>query len=163
MPDSDLKQKEQKDSIQFLAKYGDWVAVKKITCDENTEPLDIIRFFASVSDSFDRKTSESIAKLVDTSKIDAEINEMIPEDKGRFTSEEIAKALSSAQGPKVGKVINELTFGLEMEKKDINTLKEVCKTYAVRRALEKTKVRIDYNKLEVLVKKSGRYGSRKKK
>ena len=163
MPDNDLKQKEQKDSIQFLAKYGDWIAVKKIACDEHTQPLDIIKFFASVSDSFDRKTIEAIAKMVDVSKIDEVINEIIPEDKGRYTAEEAAKALSQAQGPKVGKIINELTEGLELEKKDLNAVKEVCKTYAVRKALEKTKIRIDYCKLEALVKKSGKYGPRKKK
>jgi hypothetical protein len=60
----------EQDHIEFYGKIGKWVAVKKLKMDENTEPLEVVRFLASVHDSTDRKIWEFLGKEIDLEALD---------------------------------------------------------------------------------------------
>jgi hypothetical protein len=48
------------DSIEFLAKYKDWLAVKKISITNDTKPEEIVLQLAGIRQSLDRKAFEMI-------------------------------------------------------------------------------------------------------
>jgi hypothetical protein len=57
------------DSIEFLAKYKNWVAVKKITITETTAPEEIVLGLSGIRQSVDRKSFELLG--INTATIDA--------------------------------------------------------------------------------------------
>lgn len=57
------------DSIEFLAKYKNWIAVKKIAITETTAPEDIVLGLSGIRQSVDRKSFEILG--VNTAAIDA--------------------------------------------------------------------------------------------
>jgi hypothetical protein len=61
MPDSD--------SIEFLAKYKNWLAVKKISISEDTKPEEIALQLSSIRQSIDKKSFEILG--IDTNALDA--------------------------------------------------------------------------------------------
>ncbi len=60
---------EENDSIEFLAKYKGWVAVKKIHIDTGTKPEEIAAQLAGIMQSMDRKSFELLG--IDTARLDA--------------------------------------------------------------------------------------------
>jgi hypothetical protein len=60
---------DDSNSIEFLAKYKDWVAVKKIRIDASTKPEEIVAQLAGIRQSIDKKAFELLG--IDTAKLDA--------------------------------------------------------------------------------------------
>ncbi len=57
------------DSIEFLARYKNWLAVKKISINEKTPTEEIVLQMASIRQSVDKKSFELLG--IDTAKLDA--------------------------------------------------------------------------------------------
>ena len=49
-------------SIQFIANYDDWKAIKKQTITEKTDPLTVMEFLASLTTSVDTKVEVNLKK-----------------------------------------------------------------------------------------------------
>ena len=58
----------QSDAIAFLAKYKDWVSIKKMSIDENTKPEEIAAHLSSIRIAADRKEAEILG--VNTEPLD---------------------------------------------------------------------------------------------
>ena len=59
---------QDSDSIEFLAKYKSWLAVKKITIREDTKPEEIALQLSSIRQSIDKKSFEILG--IDTVTLD---------------------------------------------------------------------------------------------
>lgn len=57
------------DSVEFLARYKNWLAVKKIHIDESTKPEEIVLQLSSIRQSVDKKSFELLG--IDVAKLDA--------------------------------------------------------------------------------------------
>ncbi len=58
----------EKGIIQFIAKYGSWVSVKKLSVDEKTDPITVMEFLASLGTGIDHKVEENLVRMVDLGK-----------------------------------------------------------------------------------------------
>jgi hypothetical protein len=122
------------DSIEFSAKYGSWVAVKRITIHGDTKPAEVAAHLASVRQSIDRKSFEILG--IDTAKLDA-FSESMKSKKSysnlaqaieRMGSADAKKAIADACAGKpeltqiagaylIGKVIRSAGFDVEVNLK----------------------------------------------
>ncbi|MBN1940849.1 MAG: DUF2666 family protein [Candidatus Diapherotrites archaeon] len=132
-------------TIQFVANYDDWKAVKKIAVNEKTDPKTVMEFLAGLSMSFDNKIGENLAKVVELQKLDAAINEM---SFGK-TEAEVANVLREINTRKIGAVINEICEKPELQKNEQKELKGFCRVYATKKALLKCDFNIDYSGVEI--------------
>ena len=132
-------------TIQFLANYDDWKAVKKLKIEDATDPKTIMEFLASLGTSLDNKVEENLAKIVDLKKLDAVLNEL---SFGK-TEEEIANVLKEINTRKISSVINEICTVPELQKNEQKELKGFCKLYATKTALKKCDFNIDYSGIEI--------------
>lgn len=62
------------DGISFMAKYKDWVSIKKLSIDANTKPEEVSAHLSSIRLATDRKTAQILG--VDTDALDAYASEM---------------------------------------------------------------------------------------
>ncbi|MCX6801846.1 MAG: DUF2666 family protein [Candidatus Diapherotrites archaeon] len=136
----------ENEGIQFVAKMGNWVAVRKLTVEEKTDPIMVMEFLAGLSVSFDGKMEEFLGKAVETAKLNAAIDEATASlgkgEKG------ISEAIAQVNSIAVNKTINEICEKPELQKKEIEELKEFCKILAMRKALMKAGLRIDFSTIE---------------
>jgi len=136
----------ENEGIQFVAKMGNWVAVRKLTIEQKTDPITVMEFLAGLSVSFDHKIEEFLAKAVDTAKLNAAIEEATANlGKGE---KRISEAIAQANGATVNKAINEICEKPGLQKKEIDGLKEFCKVLALRKALKKAGLKIDFTTIE---------------
>ncbi|MFA5126308.1 MAG: DUF2666 family protein [archaeon] len=63
-------------SIQLVANYDDWKAVKKQTITEKTDPLTVMEFLAGLTNSVDNKVEANLKKKVALDKLDKAINDL---------------------------------------------------------------------------------------
>ena len=59
----------EKDSIEFLAKYKDWIAIKKMSITEEVKPEEVAFHLASIRQTIDRKAFEILG--IDTKELDS--------------------------------------------------------------------------------------------
>jgi len=133
------------ESIQFVANYGSWKAIKKLRVEVATGPRTIMEFLASLGTSFDRKIEESLRKLVDLDKVDNAIAE-IEERKGK---EAVSETIAEVSSRKVNSVINEICTKPELQKNEQKELIGFCKVYAMRKALAKTGLMVEYSSIAI--------------
>lgn len=148
------------EGIQFIAKMGNWVAVRKLSVEEKTEPLMVMEFIAGLSVSFDRKIEEFLAKEVEIEKLNTAIDEELEGIKkgARGVSEVLAKI----GGAKLGRVINELCDSKARQPKEKKELKEFCKIFALRKAFRKLGLKVDYSTIETPAIKAAMKKAKKK-
>ena len=132
------------DQIQFIAKVGKWVAIKKLSITDKTEPFTVACFLATLDDTFDRKIKDNLSERVDFKRIDEFIKE-ISGKKGKKTEEEIAKLLKEMSGAKLTRVINSAINTDGLEKKEAKALQEFGKVYATRAILDAIGLHYAYN------------------
>jgi len=132
-------------SIQFMANYDDWVAIKKLKIEDKTDPRTIMEFLASMMISVDRKVEQNLGRLVDLKKLDAFLDEL-PAGKSEA---EIAEILKSASSGKVNGVIKEITEIESLQKNERKELAGFCKVYAFKKALGKAGLSVDYSGVEI--------------
>ncbi len=146
-----------KDTLQFIGKLGEWVAVKKLTVEEGIEDKDILFFFSSIYNTLGRKADEYVEKVFpEVIKLQEEV---LPE--GRRSEKTISEVLAKVFGPGVGRKINEIIEGKDLEKAEKEAAKEIIRVYLVRKALEKLGVFLDYGHAYTYLKPKVR--GRKKK
>ncbi len=128
-----------KDTIQFIGKLGQWVAVKKLTVEEGITDKDILLFFSSIYNTIGRKADEYVEKVF------PEVSEILSTlPVGRRSEKSIAEVVAKVFGPGVGKKINAILEGRKLEKNEKEALKEMLRVYLLRKSLEKMGVFLDY-------------------
>ncbi|OQA31913.1 MAG: hypothetical protein BWY55_00210 [archaeon ADurb.Bin336] len=130
-------------SIQLVANYSDWKAIKKITITEKTDPLNIIEFLASLTGSVDGKVESNLKKIVDLEKLDKTIDEL------GLTKGDAVKALEEINSRKIAKVINEISANPNYQKNQQKEIGEFLKTYATRKTLKACGLMVDYSQIEI--------------
>ena len=132
-------------SIQLIANYDDWVSIKKLKIEDKTDPRTVMEFLASLTISVDRKVEQNLGKLVDLKKLDAMLAEL-PAGKSEA---EIAEILKAASSGKVSGVINEITAVESLQKNEQKELAGFCKVYALKKALGKAGLSVDYSSVAI--------------
>ena len=132
-------------SIQLIANYDDWVSIKKLKIEDKTDPRTVMEFLASLTISVDRKVEQNLGKLVDLKKLDAMLAEL-PAGKSEA---EIAEILKAASSGKVNGVINEITAVESLQKNEQKELAGFCKVYALKKALGKAGLSVDYSSVAI--------------
>ncbi|MDD5163137.1 MAG: DUF2666 family protein [Candidatus ainarchaeum sp.] len=132
-------------TIQFVANYDEWQAVKKLGIDEKTDPKTIMEFLASLGTSLDNKIEANLGKIVDLKKIDAAISEL----KIGKTDSEIAEILADVNSRKINAIINEICEKEGRQPNEQRELKGFCRVYAMKTALKKCGLNVDYSGIEI--------------
>ncbi|MCK4327759.1 MAG: DUF2666 family protein [Candidatus Diapherotrites archaeon] len=121
--------------IEFFADAGKFRAVKKLKVDENTEPMFVARFLASVQDTLVRKTRDYMGGDLPMDKLDEIVGEICGAEKGRkgwklkgrVSEEKIGQCLAAARGSKATRMINEVVEGKKA--------RELAKAYVLQTTL----------------------------
>ncbi len=134
------------DGIQFVANYGDWIAVKKLKIDEKMDARTIMEFIASLGFSFDRKIEENLRREIELGKLEAVLQEEL-EGIGKGEAG-ISAALAKTNGARVGRTIKEICEKPELQKKEKKELGEFCRVFALRKALGAAGLKVNYSEIE---------------
>jgi len=129
--------------IQFMANYSGWKAIKKLKVEPATDPRTVMEFLASLGMSFDRKIEENLRKVVELDKVDAAIEE------AGIGKRDVADAIAEVNSRKVNSLINEICKKPELQKNEQKELIGFCKVYAMRKALLKAELNIDYSSIKI--------------
>ena len=130
-------------SIQLVANYADWKAIKKITVTEKTNPRTVAEFLASLTMSVDNRIEANLRKIVDLDKVDKAIAEI------GIGKKDTAKAIEEVNSRKVSAVINEITAIETLQKNEQKELQQFCKAYAMRKALQAAGIVVDYSEIDI--------------
>ncbi len=125
---NDKQGDHMEDKIDFIARHGKWIVVKKMDIDENTEKIDIARLLISIRETLDRKIFEYLDDDFDLRKIDNIASEIVPD--GRLTEEKIAQAL---------KKLNSAEISRKLEGDKLK--KEIAKQILTEKVLQKLKLK----------------------
>ena len=148
------------EGIQFVAKLGDWVAVRKLTVEEKTEPMQVMEFLAGLSVSFDGKIEEFLGKEIDIQGLSSAVEEEM-EGIGKGVKG-IEEALAKVNGAKIGRAINELCDAKGWQPKQTKELKEFCRVFALRKAFKTAGLKVDYTTIETPAIKAANKKAKKK-
>lgn len=131
-------------TIQFIAKDGDKVVIKKLKPDEH-HPIDVVFFLSSTLDSMYNWIENYLKKAIDLEPIEKAVNDIV--EGKRLSKNAVAEIVITVNGPKINKLINQLTEPLAetYQKKELNALQTLLKAYALRKAFEKLGLKVDYN------------------
>ncbi len=87
---------EQEDSIEFLAKYKDWVAIKKMGIKPGTTPEEVAFHLAGIRQSLDRKAFEILG--IDTASLDSYAAQLVGNSRKSYASlAEVVQKLGSGE------------------------------------------------------------------
>jgi hypothetical protein len=136
----------QEKFIQFVANYDGWVAIKKLKIEAATDPRSILEFLASLTTGIDRKVEENLGKIVELGKLKAAVESVFAGGKG---ADAISEAIAAVNSPTVNKTISEITEKPEFQKNEQAELQGFCKAFAMRHALKKCGLMIDYSEIEI--------------
>ena len=122
--------------IEFIADAGKFRAVKKMHVDDNTEPINVARFLASVQETLARKTRDYIGEDLPVDELDeivagicgAERKKKGWKLKGRVSEEKLSQCLAEAKGVKASRQINEIIEGKKA--------RELAKAYVLQTTLD---------------------------
>ncbi len=124
----------ESDSIEFLAKYKNWVAVKKISIAEGTKPEEIVLQMSSIRQSVDKKSFELLG--IDTAKLDAYADTMTSGKRKSFGS--LAEVVQKLGAAEVKEVVKGAAGGRE-------ELAEIASTYLFRKTVQNLAFDFDVN------------------
>lgn len=130
-------------SIQFVANYADWKAIKKQTITEKTDPLTVMEFLASLTTSVDSKVEFNLRKKVNLAKLDLAIDSL------GLAKGDAIKALEEINSRTISKAINEISSIPELQKNQQKEVGEFCKAYATRKVLKACGLLIEYSQIEI--------------
>jgi len=130
-------------SIQFIANYDDWKAIKKQTITEKTDPLTVIEFLASLTKSVDGKVESNLRKIVALDKLDKAIDEL------RLAKGDAVRAMEEINTRKVSSVINEISNIPTLQKNRQKEVGDFCKAYATRKCLKACGLMVDYSQIDI--------------
>ena len=130
-------------SIQLIANYDDWKAVKKQTITEKTDPLTIMEFLAGFTKSVDAKVEFNLRKIVALDKLDKVIDEL------GLAKGDAVRAMEEINSRKVSSVINEISEVERLQKNQRKEVADFCKAYASRKCLKACGIVVDYSQIEI--------------
>jgi hypothetical protein len=130
-------------SIQFIANYDDWKAIRKQTITEKTTPLVVAEFLASLTNSVDGKVEANLRKIVALDKLDKAIEEL------GLAKGDAVRAMEEINTRKVSSVINEISAVPTLQKNQQKEVADFCKTYATRKCLKACGLMIDYSQIQI--------------
>lgn len=122
------------DSIEFFARYKDWVAVKKISIKEGTRPEEIALQISSIRQSVDKKSFEILG--LDTKALDAYAETLTKGARKSFPA--LAEVLQKLGTKEVKESLKTATGGKE-------ELAEIAATYLFRRVVQGLQFDFDLN------------------
>jgi len=120
-----MSSEESNESIEFYARYKNWVAVKKITIREDTKPEEIVAQIASIRQSIDRKAFEILG--IDTQALDAYAASLTKDMRKSYSN--LAKIVESLGKQEAKEQISKATGGKP-------ELEEIAATYLFRRVVQ---------------------------
>ncbi|MFH1587177.1 MAG: DUF2666 family protein [Candidatus Diapherotrites archaeon] len=129
--------------INFIANYDDWVSIKKLKIEPETDGRMVAEFLASLGTNIDGKIEQNLGKIVDLSRVDAAIAEL------ELGKKDTGKALEEVASRKVNSVIKEITELPELQKNEIKEMQQFCKVYAMRKALKQCGLQVDYSEIDI--------------
>lgn len=112
--------------ILFDAEVGKWVCIKKLSVDENTEPVEIAAALFSIGESINKKVWDFLKQEFDLEKVDEYVKELVGQ--GRTSGKKIEEVFAKINSPTTGKFLKTIT----PTKKG----REILKIYITRKALE---------------------------
>lgn len=124
----------ENESIEFVAKYKNWVAVKKIQIREGTAPEEIVLQLAGIRQSVDRKSFEILG--IDTQAIDAYAAEFTKGTRKSFSA--LAEVVQKLGTKEVKERLKAATNGKEQ-------LTAIAQTYLFRRVVQGLQFDFDVN------------------
>ena len=130
-------------TIQFIANYDDWKAIKKIRITEQTDPRSVAEFLAGLTTSVDNKIEDNLRKVVELGKVDAAIDEL------ELGKKDTAAAIEEVNSRKISGAINEVTKLEKFQKNEQRELQQFCRAYAMRKALKACGITVDYSNVEI--------------
>jgi len=131
---------EEKDSIDFLAKYKDWIAIKKMSISDDTKPEEIAFHLASIRQTIDKKAFEVLG--IDTRQLDELANKIT--SGARKSYKALAEAIASLGSQEARDIVAKACNGKE-------ELQEVANAYLLRRVVQNLGFDFDVNQ-EMLAK-----------
>lgn len=127
------------EGVQFIAKLGDWVSVKKLKMEKGIEAREVAEFLISLVMSANRKIEEFLAQ-----EIDFEIIEKVVDE------ENIEEPLKVLENSAVKRAIKQAIKKREsLDKKIVKELEELARVFTLRYALKKAGYKIDYSDVEI--------------
>jgi hypothetical protein len=130
-------------SIQFIANYDEWKAIKKQTITDKTDPLTVMEFLASLTTSVDNKVEFNLKKKVALDKLDKAINDL------GLARGDAVKALEEINSRTISKTINEISQIPELQKNQQKEVADFCRAYATRKCLKACGLLLDYSQIEI--------------
>jgi hypothetical protein len=130
-------------SIQLIANYDDWKAIRKQTITEKTDPLTVAEFLAGLTSSVDSKVEFNLRKKVDLAKLDKVIEEL------GLAKGDAVKALEEINSRSISKVINEISQIPELQKNQQKEVGDFCRVYAFKKVLKACGLMVDYSQIEI--------------
>ena len=125
---------DSSDSIEFLARYKSWLAVKKIHISEDTKPEEIALQLSSIRQSIDKKSFEILG--IDTASLDSYATQLTGGARKSYGKlAEIVQKLGTAEAKEIaakacrGRV----------------ELSEIASTYLFRKAIQNLTFDFDVN------------------
>ncbi len=129
-------------SVEFSAKWKDWIAVKKITIREDTKPEEVAFSLASIRQSIDRKAFELFGEYINIRELDDYASRIASNRKKNFKDmAEVIQQLSSSESRKV----------VEDSCSKNPDLKDIASTYLFRKVVQTLGFDFDVNQ-EMLAK-----------
>lgn len=148
------------EGIVFMAKYKEWVSIKKMSVDEKTKPEEVAAHLSSVRMALDRKIAEIMG--IDIETLDMYATNMTGTmRKSAANLEKITGALSEAEAMKA----------VESSCKGDKALQNAARTYLFAKMLENLKLDLEVNPNTLMdmfpglkiPKPKGNFGGKKKK
>lgn len=124
----------ENDSIEFVAKYKNWVAVKKIQITEGLAPEEIALQLSTIRQSVDRKSFEILG--IDTAAIDAYASEFTKGTRKSFSA--LAEVVQKLGTKEVKEKLKAATNGKD-------ELTEIAQVYLFRRVVQGLQFDFDVN------------------
>ncbi len=129
-------------SVEFSARWKDWVAVKKMTIRNDTKPEEIAFNLASIRQSIDRKAYEILGVYINIKELDDYASKVVSGRKKNF--KEIADSIQELSTAESRKAIESACVK--------NTdLKDIASTYLLRKVVQLIGFDFDVNQ-EMLAK-----------
>jgi len=131
---------EERDSIDFLAKYKEWIAIKKMSISDDTKPEEIAFHLASIRQTIDKKAFEILG--IDTKQLDELANKIT--GGARKSYKALAEAIASLGSQEARDIVAKACNGKE-------ELQEVANAYLLRKVVQNLGFDFDVNQ-EMLAK-----------
>jgi hypothetical protein len=122
------------DSIEFLARYKNWLAVKKIHIDEKTAPEEIVLQLSSIRQSVDKKSFELLG--IDLAKLDAYAAQLVSGKRKSYGS--LAETIQKLGATDAKEAVKEATGGRD-------ELTDIASTYLFRKTVQNLAFDFDVN------------------